>query len=399
LATANKQASMSKYEFWLSNNTSKILTGTPGTPVDFGTINSESNLTLYARATDSRGNYTTISKPVTCYPYFLPYLKSAFTTKRSKDGTQITCEYNIAYAPVNNTNKIKIVTKYRAVGESDWATMTKTNLTADGGSLSSNIDITNLNNSITYEVCATIQDLYGGEVSTSTQTVLGAGRIFNVPLNGRGFALGKVSEEDGFECAWDATFFNDVSILGDISIKNQSLLDLTHPIGSVFTTSTNINPSTTLGGTWELINKSFANYSGNNSTLFTPTDKVSSCSVYVNRNGSSVRLRIYVVLATDIADAVAENSKDDVLGSVQYDQIGIASLPFGLYQYPCGCDGADAVILCELNYGTGELSAVQVIPEGNKTAKVGMYLDATFVIPTGFMLDEFCDEFHWKRIE
>lgn len=242
-ATALKGATISKYEFWLSNNTSNVKSITTAGSVSFGAVNSNSNLTLSVKAIDSRGNSVTKTKTVTCYAYSAPYEKSAFTTKRSEDGTQITCGYSVGYAPVNNTNAINITTYYREMGTTSWSSNTVSNLKGTSGSLTKNVTINGLSNNKTYEVYAVIKDSFGLNDTASTQTILGAGRIFNVPLHGRGLALGKISEEDGFECAWDAKFY------GDVSVNGKSLIDLIYPVGSIYMSVNSANPGTFLNGT------------------------------------------------------------------------------------------------------------------------------------------------------
>lgn len=69
-ATANKGATISKYEFTL-NGVTKTSTTAGGT-VSFGTIDAEKDLTLTVRATDSRGNYTEFTKIIPIVQYVKP---------------------------------------------------------------------------------------------------------------------------------------------------------------------------------------------------------------------------------------------------------------------------------------------------------------------------------------
>ena len=70
-ATGKKGATISKYEFTLNGDTQTI-DGADGGTVSFGTIDAESDLTLTAKVTDSRGNYTEVSKNIPIVQYVKP---------------------------------------------------------------------------------------------------------------------------------------------------------------------------------------------------------------------------------------------------------------------------------------------------------------------------------------
>ena len=47
---------------------------------------------------------------------------------------------------------------------------------------------------------------------------------------------------------WSEDSFN---VLGDLTINNTSIIDLIYPVGSIYMSTNDVNPSTYLGGTWE----------------------------------------------------------------------------------------------------------------------------------------------------
>lgn len=108
-ATARNSATISSYSFTL-NGVTKTSTSAGGT-IDFGTINSASNLTLSATVTDSRGNKTTANITVVVFPYTNPSTLTTLNRKNNyEDETYITVDG--AVASVNGKNKI-VTLQYR----------------------------------------------------------------------------------------------------------------------------------------------------------------------------------------------------------------------------------------------------------------------------------------------
>lgn len=325
-------------------------------------------------------------KKLYCYDYYEPSItimdayrcskdEKTGTYKKDVNGDYIYCTYDYKYAPVaingKNTNDYKIT--FQCKSESAP--------TCSSNSLPVSLNKDNQN---TYIASAIISDSYCANVSsTGDKKVFGAVRVANVRADGSGIAFGKLS-------GYSNTF--EVSEAWDVRMYGQPLINVIHPVGSVLITSTNSNPSETLGGTWQLVNKSFKPNSGNSSSeYFTNSSNISSSSVYLTRAGNSIRMRLQATLSATIVDDSVK------IGTFNYNAIGITSLPFGFYQYPCGCDDRDAVILCTIAWDTGVINAVQSVPENSSTAAKPMYLDVTFLVGPEYMLDEFCDEFHWKR--
>lgn len=187
-AIFQKEATLSKYEFWLSNNTQNVKSINTAGSVDFGTINSSSNLTLYAKVTDSRENSVIISKTVTCYQYYTPSFVS-FKTYRTNEhgdadlnGTHIKCEYttNIASVDGKNTRTVNII----GIGSSPIAA-------------SGNSKLINLNGDTTstYKVYAVVTDVFGGTNNSITNTIFGDSRIVNISPDGTGIAFGKKADK------------------------------------------------------------------------------------------------------------------------------------------------------------------------------------------------------------
>ena len=105
-ATAKNSATITSYSFTL-NGVTKTSTSAGGT-IDFGTINSASNLTLTATVTDSRGNTATATKTITMLAYSTP--NAIVTLKRLnnyEDETYLTVDGSVSSVNGKNTMAIK----------------------------------------------------------------------------------------------------------------------------------------------------------------------------------------------------------------------------------------------------------------------------------------------------
>ena len=234
------------------------------------TISNTGTLTYTVKVTDKRGRTASKTQNIVCYDYRTP----SFTTfdayransngTANNNGTYLKCTYSISYASVNSTNNPTVKITYTASGT------TKT-VTASGGSALINLG----ENTATHQVYAKVTDSYGGSASSSTKNVLGASRVFNITSDGKGVAIGKMSEKTSshtnglFECALDAQLYNDLNVDGDITadgdvkiagsltVNSKTLLDLLHPVGSIYQSTVSTSPATLFGGTWEQLSGRF----------------------------------------------------------------------------------------------------------------------------------------------
>lgn len=114
-ATGKNSATITKYTFVL-NGVTKTSTSAGGT-IDFGVINSASNLTLTVTVQDSRGNTTKATKTITMLPHSNP---SAIVTlsrlNNYEDESYLTVDGSIA--SVNSKNTMTIKYRYKVSGGS-----------------------------------------------------------------------------------------------------------------------------------------------------------------------------------------------------------------------------------------------------------------------------------------
>ena len=155
--------------------------------------------------------------------------------------------------------------------------------------------------------------------------------------------------------------------------------------------STNTNPSATYGGTWELIDKSFATSVGSDDAGFTPATNIVNAGTYFSRADHTIRIRQGVTINAALSDTGA------TLGKFNWSAFGVTAIPFGYNACTAFNDAANGGIMCNITYNTGGISQVDVIDLDSIATGSTFYIDVTFTVNTTAMLDAFCDRFYFKR--
>ena len=180
-----------------------------------GTLNDSGTNTFTATITDSRGR--TATKSVTCsvVDYESPKINS-FTAVRctsagveNNEGTYVKVTANLTYSSVNSKNTLNAVVAYKTAAGATWSSNTTvtsgTSVIIGGGGISTNTS---------YHFRLTINDSFSS--STITVTVPTASTTMDFKKGGKGVAIGKVAENDGFEVAWDANFLANLKVKGGL---------------------------------------------------------------------------------------------------------------------------------------------------------------------------------------
>lgn len=168
------------------------------------------SLSAVVTVTDSRGRSSSKSFSYTAYDYFAPEIK-AFTAQRcladgtlDDSGTYVIINAKITVASVNNLN----AKSYKLVYENNG-----TEITLKSGTLSTYVDnaisYNSFSNGITFSVDYVwpvrmyVYDSFNTDTpAAATVIVPTEGTFMDWRDNGKGFAFGKVSTKDGFECGW-----------------------------------------------------------------------------------------------------------------------------------------------------------------------------------------------------
>ena len=174
--------------------------------------------------------------------------------------------------------------------------------------------------------------------------------------------------------------------------------DLMHPVGSIHITSTNENPSSKFGGTWELIDKEFKELKGkdkNAGTYFVGnSENTTSCELFFVRNKKSIDVRLNVYNAVDLADSDVE------FGTIKFEALGLTALYYGIISGSGGTDGGNGFFQYSVNWETGKVISNDVVTKvAGDPIPSGSSCYMQFELPalSEYMLDSACDKFYWKR--
>ena len=78
----------------------------------------------------------------------------------------------------------------------------------------------------------------------------------------------------------------------NLETSYSKVLNIAHPIGSIMITSTNTSPASSVGGTWQLIDKGFASVNATGTNYFTVGSGVTLSDIWVTRAGQAIRIKI-----------------------------------------------------------------------------------------------------------
>lgn len=128
-AGGQKGASITKYDATI-NGVTKTITSSGN--IDYGVINSGTNLTLTVKVTDSRGNTNTATKTVTFLAWTLPTALISLKRKNNYEN-ETYLKVDGAYSSVNSKNSLTIQYQYKKTTESSYSSL---------ATLSDNVQIT-----------------------------------------------------------------------------------------------------------------------------------------------------------------------------------------------------------------------------------------------------------------
>ena len=221
-----------------------------------GFLNNAGTVTFQATVTDSRGRVSgaaTVSITVTAYspPYFQSTLtqRCLSTGTLNDDGMYLHGLVVYGFSSCGWKNTVTRMTQYKKVSDANWvnagvAFNSNQTFIFGGGQISTETS---------YDVKYTLTDAFG---SISVQEIIStAAVVMDFKSGGKGVAVGKVSEKDNtFEVSenWDVRVYG--KLLKDYIQQFSKTL---YPVGSIYLSVNNTNPSTLFGGIWEQLKDRF----------------------------------------------------------------------------------------------------------------------------------------------
>lgn len=186
-------------------------------------------------------------------------------------------------------------------------------------------------------------------------------------------------------------------------LSAKALLNVTHPIGSILTTATRVNPSTTIGGTWELVDKAFKNayinlddsyWTSTNSSLVLTTEQGDSSACIATLVDHTVHIRLKLKPIVSLTDS------DTTLGTINLSKIGLNNLLYTVFSKVAMSDGGQCTISYSVNNAGTVITHDVLNVNGTHTmaADQFFYVDICETVTSSMMMDDFCNKFYWKRI-
>ena len=365
-------------------------------------IKTAGDLTVDISATDSRMITSSSARALTIIDYDVPYITNASAIRSDAggtfddSGTFLRVDLVAGVYPIENNNTASYEIHYKKTTEEEWTikSIGGDSLTYDGYVRIPGLDINS-----SYDVKIVIKD-YFSEVTKILPRVSSTFTTVDYLDGGHGMAIGKVAEkEDTLDIDFYVEMQKELNVIGEIQQNGINILDIIYPVGNIYITNINNDPSSLFGGTWELVKKEFIELAetytiGNANCPFVKTDNITSGTVYLVRSGQNIRIRIDLVTAVALSDSSVD------LGDLSWDALGITNPYMAFYGILSFSDGGNGAVYTGLTL-EGILRATDILPKtdgGTIASGTSLNIQYEFNIDSSRMLDDACDKFYWKRI-
>lgn len=243
------------------------------------TIQNSGTLTYTITVTDSRGRTATKSGSINVVAYNPPSLTNV-SAKRANSGyavdessgTYALLHFKVGFTGLSNKNVTSFYIQYRASGATSW---TKINSWANNYTLNQDYKAGNLftSTTTTYEVAFGVKDKFMSDYSWQIVTVTPTYALINFGKDGKSLTFfgqdnnnanqltvngDLISNKYKFNSISENTSSSHVLVESGNEIQYRdwnklisSIKSAMYPVGAVYITYNENNPSTFLGGTWE----------------------------------------------------------------------------------------------------------------------------------------------------
>lgn len=223
-----------------------------------GELKTSGNNRVDFEVTDSRGYKATSYIDISVTAYENPEILSVSASRANVDGTlndegtHAKITFNASVAPVGNKNTKAFIVKYKKTGSPTWS---EVNVTSETYSVNTYTIVAGFDADYAYDIQLYVAD-YFTSITFSPTTLPTGFAIINCHPDGKAVAFGEVSDGFGFSVNMNAQFKKSVDIAGnvdasDMFIAGKALRDIFYPIGAIYQSIVNTDPSTFMGGTWE----------------------------------------------------------------------------------------------------------------------------------------------------
>lgn len=184
--------------------------------------------------------------------------------------------------------------------------------------------------------------------------------------------------------------------LRDTYEQLQNDIRCVHPIGSILCMNTNRNPSTLVGGEWELVSKKFKH------TWITLSSSDWTATNAAFYSGNIALYGDIMMLRFACTPNAVLNDTTRVLGTIKLSNYGLSPMFNGTSKGKAQSDGGDSTIVYTLS-ATGELTVLDSLYYPGKThsqatSGQSMYIQNYTHMHVANMPDNYCDRFYFKRV-
>lgn len=189
-----------------TSTTSKTLSGTSSV------LSKTDKQTYTAKVIDGRTN-ATLTKTITVYAYSKPSVSLAASRTTTSGSVKLT--YKASCASVNSQNALKTLKIYKKLSSaSSWTVAETRELSSTSNQAS--VTLTGFDPMSSYDFYATVSDTYSQSINQSTTSaIVSVGtdfRLLNINASKKGLALGKMSQDDTFDCNLPMKISNSTTI-------------------------------------------------------------------------------------------------------------------------------------------------------------------------------------------
>lgn len=265
-ATGDYGSTITSYKIEANAETFSTKTATTSVLKNTGTQN------VKLTVTDTRGRTNTQNISITVYDYALPYINT-FTAVRcdadgteNEDGEKVKVTLNAGVTDITG-NTATYVVGYKTQSQTEYTniSLSDTTLAID----KETVLTPTFDTDSTFDLLFSVKDVFDTE--TSRGTIIETSFVLEDYHNsGTGVAFGKVAEEsDTMDVNLKAKFRKNISvegtttlngttnINGSLLIGSKTITNLIYPVGAIYLSVNNVNPSTFLGGTWKKVTGGF----------------------------------------------------------------------------------------------------------------------------------------------
>lgn len=238
----------------VSGLTASGLTATSGVLPESGTVG------YTVTVTDSRGLATVLRGTITVLPYAAPGIRSISVTRCDADGADdpagayALVSFVGAVSPLGDQNTAAYAIRYRPQGADTWSSQAVP--AASGQYAPSASGIIPAAVDTVYEVCVAVTDAMGR--TDSLIVILPSAQVlFRTAPNADGLSIGQYRTESGALIVGGLIKALKLPAMAGVSLGGTALLDLLHPVGSIYQSTDPTSPAELFGGTWEQVKDRF----------------------------------------------------------------------------------------------------------------------------------------------